>query len=162
MRIPRKSCSSDCAKRAPDSLISVGDSPEGPAITLKSSAASATVRAIGPSTPSVDQPFKSGALGTRPGEGRSPTTLFHAAGLRSDPPMSLPQAKGFMPQASDAAAPPLLPPADFDRSHGLRVTPKTSLNVCEPAPNSGVFDLPIMSAPALAQRRAISASCCGT
>jgi hypothetical protein len=50
------------------------------------------------------------SLGTRPGDGRIPTTLQKAAGLRSDPPVSLPSAIGTMPQASDTAAPPLLPP----------------------------------------------------
>ena len=33
-------------------------------------------------------------------------------------------------------------------SYGLRVAPNTGLNVCEPAPHSGVFVLPMTSAPA--------------
>ena len=82
----------------------------GPAIALSISATSATVRAIGPSTVSVDQPVCVGHAGTRPGDGRSPTTLQKLAGLRSEPPMSLPSASGTMPQASATAAPPLLPP----------------------------------------------------
>ena len=41
-----------------------------------------------------------------------------------------------------AAAPPDEPPALRDGSYGLRVAPKTALNVCEPAPNSGVLVLP--------------------
>ena len=40
-----------------------------------------------------------------------PITLLKAAGLRSDPIMSLPSATGSMPRASATAAPPLLPPA---------------------------------------------------
>ena len=56
--------------------------------------------------------------------------------------MSLPSAIGTMPHASATAAPPLLPPQVFVRSYGLRVAPNTVLNVCEPAPNSGVFVLP--------------------
>ncbi len=39
-------------------------------------------------------------------------------------------------------------PAVRDRSWGLRVTPYTWLNVCEPVPNSGVLVLPMMMAPA--------------
>ena len=66
------------------------------------------MRAIGPSTESGDHDADS--LGTRPGDGRMPTTLQNAAGLRSDPPVSLPSAIGTMPQASATAAPPLLPP----------------------------------------------------
>ena len=57
-----------------------------------------------------------GAAGTRPREGRKPTMLLKAAGLRSEPPMSLPSATGSMPSASATAAPPLLPPADLRAS----------------------------------------------
>src|SRR6202043_3386025 len=89
-----------------------------------------------------------GKLGTRPGEGRKPTTLQKLAGLRKDPPMSLPSARGTIPQASATAAPPLLPPQVLVVSHGFRVRPKTSLNVCDPAPNSGVLVLPTVIAPA--------------
>jgi hypothetical protein len=74
--------------------------------------------------------------------------LQKAAGLDSEPPRSLPSAMGSIRLARAAAAPPLLPPADFDRSHGFRVTPNTSLNVYEPVPNSGVLVLPMMIAPA--------------
>ena len=57
-----------------------------------------------------------GQLGTRPGETRKPTTLLKLPGLRSEPPVSLPSATGSMPEASAAAAPPLLPPALLVRS----------------------------------------------
>jgi hypothetical protein len=80
--------------------------------------------------------------------GRSPTTLQNDAGLRSDPPMSLPSASGSIPAASAAAAPPLEPPADRSRSYGLRVVPKIGLKVCEPAAHSGTLDLPTSTAPA--------------
>src|SRR5918912_1075821 len=98
----------------------------GPAITLRKSATSATVRAIGPDTESGDHDPDS--LGTRPGDGRKPTTLQNAAGLRSEPPVSLPSAIGTIPQASAAAAPPLLPPHVLVGSYGLRVAPNTVLN----------------------------------
>jgi len=74
-------------------------------------AASATVRAIGPATLRVLYGAAVGHIGTRPGEGRRPTTLQKLAGLRSDPPISVPSARGTMRHASAAAAPPLLPPA---------------------------------------------------
>ena len=48
------------------------------------------------------------------------------------------------------------------RSYGLRVAPKTALNVCEPAPNSGVLVLPITIAPAPRSRSTISESASGT
>ena len=64
---------------------------------------SATVRPIGPSTESSDQGLSVGQVGTRPGLGRSPTTLQNDAGLRSEPPMSLPSAIGTRPHASATA-----------------------------------------------------------
>ena len=54
------------------------------------------------------------------------------------------------------------PPGVRSRSYGLRVAPKTALNVCEPAPNSGVFVLPITIAPAARRRSTSSESCSGT
>jgi hypothetical protein len=88
--------------------------------------------------------------------------LQNAGGLRSDPPVSLPSAIGSIRIATDVAAPPLLPPQVFDRSYGLCVAPKTVLKVCEPAPNSGVFVLPTVIAPAARMRVTIRASWVGT
>jgi hypothetical protein len=47
-------------------------------------------------------------------------------------------------------------------SHALRVAPKTGLNVCEPAPHSGVLVLPTMIAPAPRSRSTCSESAAGT
>ena len=89
---------------------------------------------------------------------RKPTTLQKLAGLRSEPPVSLPSAIGNMPHASATAAPPLLPPQVLVVSYGLSVAPKTRLKVCEPAPNSGVLVLPMVIAPAARSRSTMSAS----
>ncbi len=70
-----------------------------------------------------------------------PTMPQKLAGLRSEPPMSLPCASQAMPVASATAAPPDEPAAERAVFHGLRVKPNTSLKVLAPAPNSGVFDL---------------------
>ena len=140
----------------------MGDRGSGPAIALSTSATSAALRAIGPSTLSVDHAVGAGQTGTRPGEGRRPTTLQKLAGLRSEPPISEPSAIGSIPHASAAAAPPLLPPHVFVRSCGLSVAPNTGLNVCDPAPNSGVFVLPTVMAPAHFRRSTSSESSCGT
>jgi hypothetical protein len=72
---------------------------------------SATERAIGPATERGDHDVTS--VATRPGDGRSPTTLQNAAGLRSEPPVSLPSAIGSIRAATATAAPPLLPPQVF-------------------------------------------------
>lgn len=102
-------------KSSPGDSHAIGERGSGPASTDNPNATSQTVRAIGPWTASVSQPSRPGQLGTRPGEGRSPTTLQNDAGLRSEPPMSPPSARGCIPVASAAAAPPLLPPADLPR-----------------------------------------------
>src|SRR5690606_36024514 len=141
------------AKTAGSSLIEYGETGSNPAIADMNSARSATVRAIGPGTERVNQAAVAERDGTRPGVGRSPVTLQNEAGLRSEPPMSEPSASGTMRQASAAAAPPLLPPALFDRSYGLRVAPNTSFTVWEPVPNSGVLVLPIVMPPAALIRR---------
>ena len=120
------------------------------------------MRAIGPCTLSDDHAASRGHAGTRPGAVRRPTTLQKAAGLRSEPPVSLPSAMGTMPHASATAAPPLLPPQVFVTSYGFSVRPKTSLKVCEPAPNSGVLVLPSVTAPAARSRSMISPSTVGT
>src|SRR4029453_366076 len=129
-RTPLNDRPSGARNRAPSSLIDSGLAPSGPAIALRNSATSATERAIGPDTDSGDHdPF---SAGTRPGEGRMPTTLKEAAGLRSEPPVSLPSAIGTIPHESATAAPPLLPPHVLLRSYGLRGGRKAGLSVCAP------------------------------
>src|SRR5687768_1443614 len=96
MRVPLKRRASGARKRAPSSAIDSGFRGSGPAIALRNSARSATDRAIGPETDSGHHELESD--GTRPGEGRKPTMLQNAAGLRSEPPVSLPSASGTIPQ----------------------------------------------------------------
>ena len=59
----------------------------------------------------------------RPRVGFSPTRPVHDAGIRIDPPPSLPWASGTMPPATAAAAPPLEPPGVRSVSHGFRAGP---------------------------------------
>ena len=103
-----------------------------------------------------------GQWGTRPRDGRNPTTPQKAAGFRNEPPMSLPSARGNIPLASATAAPPLLPPAVLSVFQGLSVVPNTLLNVWDPVPNSGVLVLPITRAPAAFRRCTRSESWVGT
>ena len=60
----------------------------------------------------------------RPRAGFSPTSPQQAAGIRIEPPPSLPWATGTRPAATAAAAPPEEPPGVRSRSQGLRVGPK--------------------------------------
>ena len=90
-----------------------------------------------------------------PGDGRRPTTPQKAAGLRNEPPRSLPVASHAAPTARAAVEPPLEPPAVRERSWGLQVVPKTSLKVCEPAACSGMLDKPITMPPAASRSSTI-------
>src|SRR5439155_9363296 len=108
-----KSGSSGARKRSPGSTIALGARGSGPAIALSSSATSWTVRAIGPCALSEGHAVSAGHTGTRPSDGRKPTMLQKLAGLRSEPPRSLPSAIGTIPHASATAAPPLEPPHVF-------------------------------------------------
>jgi len=117
---------------------------------------------MGPVTWSVSQSQSDGQVGTRPAEGRRPTRPQNEAGIRSEPPRSVPSARAIMPLASAAAPPPVEPPAERDGFHGLRVQPKTSLKVLPPAANSGQLVLPRITAPASRSRRTTRASSRGT
>src|SRR5690349_11928760 len=106
--------------------------------------------------------FRAGTLATRPRLGLSPTTPHTADGMRIEPARSLPSAIGEIPAATAAAAPPLEPPAFMPRFHGFRVWPKILLSVTPLQPNSGVFVLPITTAPACRVRVTVRASSAGT
>src|SRR6478672_8063576 len=112
-RTPLKSRLSGLARRSPGSLIERGARESGPAIVLRAKARSATERPRHPEVLRVDHANAAFGFGTRPMEGRKPTTLQNAAGLRNEPPVSEPVATGANPQASATAAPPEDPPHVF-------------------------------------------------
>ncbi len=76
--------------------------------------------------------------------------------MRIEPPPSLAVAIGTSPAATAAAAPPLEPPGEWARFHGLCVGPKPRGSVTGSKPNSGVFDLPTKISPARSMRRITS------
>src|SRR5215470_12021535 len=110
-------------------------------------AASRTVRVSGPVWDRCSQPGKPGACGTRPYDGLTPTRPQKAAGIRTEPPPSVPIPIGPSPAATAAAAPPLEPPGVRMRFHGLRVTPNVGLSVTALKPNSERLVLPRITAP---------------
>ena len=126
-----------------------------PAIASSATAASRTVPAIGPNTAGLScaGSVEAGS-GTARGRalGLSPTTPQHAAGIRIEPPMSLPSHSGTNPAATAAALPPEEPPADSRGSRGLRVGPWRTGSVTGRSPSSGVFVLPTTIAPAARSR----------
>src|SRR3954454_19864726 len=96
-----------------------------------------------------------------PGVGRSPTIPQNEAGIRLDPPKSVPCASGTIPLATAAAEPPDEPPGLRPCCQGLCVGPNKALLVVAPQANSGVFVLPTTRAPACLSRFTTSASCSG-
>jgi hypothetical protein len=83
-------------------------------------AVSATVRAMGPSTETTDQPNWRASLTTTPGDGRRPITPHSAASMRSEPSVSEPVHRGSMCVSSAAADPPDDPPALSSGLKGYR------------------------------------------
>ena len=71
-----------------------------------------------------------------------------AAGMRTDPPVSVPTAASAIPVATLAAEPPLDPPGDREGSRGLRVGPKAESSLVVPKANSCRLVLPTNTAPA--------------
>ena len=127
-----------------------GSRASWPASAPSSSAASSTVRAIGPTTASEPHASdRSSAAGIAAGRRAQPDDVAERGRVAD--------ARRRGRTRRRAAASPRRPPrrrrrccrrTSASRSYGLRVAPKTGLNVCEPAPNSGVFVLPMMIAPA--------------
>src|SRR5437763_16252592 len=119
----------------------------GPFIASSISALSSTVLEIGPACDTSPK-AEGGWTATLPKVGFNPNTPQNAAGMRIEPPASVPTASGQMPAKSATALPPLLPPGVRTRFHGLRVTPESGESVTAFQPNSGVVVLPKYTAPA--------------
>lgn len=98
----------------------------------------------------------------RPGVGRIEATPQKLAGVRTEPPKSVPCASGTMPAATATAEPPDDPPEVSAGSKGLRVGPRNRLVQTAPKPNSGVLVLPRMIAPARRSRATTRSSSAGT
>ena len=82
----------------------------------------------------------------------SPTKPQHAAGIRIEPPPSLPCATGTIPAATAAADPPEEPPGVRCRSHGLRVGPNRRASLTGRIPYSGNVVVPTTMKPACFSR----------
>ena len=89
----------------------------------------------------------------RPAVGFNVATPHNAAGQRSDPVASDPCAIDTMPAATAAAGPPLEPPVDRPRSHGLRVGSNPAGSVVAPAESCGHAAFPTTERPAALEPR---------
>ena len=88
--------------------MSVGS---GPTATSRAWTTSRTRRAIGPLVDRSSQPDPcTPPDGTRPSDGLMPLSPQHDEGMRIEPPPSDPVARGTIPEAMAAAAPPEEPP----------------------------------------------------
>ena len=101
-------------------------------------------------------------FGTRPVLGRIPVTPQSAAGIRTDPAVSVPSAPGTSPPATAAPLPPLEPPQIRSVSHGFRAGPNAWLVVEAPQANSCVLSFPTTTAPAARSRATTVASAAAT
>src|SRR2546423_14766954 len=85
---------------------------------------------------------------TSPSDGFSPTTPHAAAGMRIDPPVSVPIVASAMPAARLAPDPPLDPPGDRDGSCGFLAGPNGESSLVVPNAHSCRLVLPTKMAPA--------------
>ena len=126
-----------------------GDGSAPPsAIACSRALQSASERAIGPAWSSVTASGTIPPIGTRPWVGLIALMPDIAAGMRTEPAVSVPVATGTIRAASAAADPPLDPPADRARSHGL-----PTWSVVPPNANSCVCVCPTSTMLARAQPR---------
>ena len=84
---------------------------------------SATLRVIAPTESRLSARGKVPAMGTRLALGLKPTRLQNAAGIRSEPPVSVPSPATAMPSATLTAAPELEPPAIRSGAQGVSGVP---------------------------------------
>src|SRR5208337_2940978 len=94
----------------------------------------------------------SGPIEVRPREGLRPTTPQNEAGMRIEPPASLPCAIGTIREATAAPAPPLEPPTPRSGFHGFRVGPHARVSVAIEGPHSGTVVWPRVINPAARNR----------
>src|SRR5688572_27025883 len=102
---------------------SLGSGVSGSSVALRNAAVSRTVRLSAPSTRRGHVVLAKLPGNRRPRDAFKPNSPQWEAGIRSDPPPSVPCASGKMPAATHAAEPPLDPPGLYARFHGLLVGP---------------------------------------
>src|SRR4051812_35679530 len=105
-------------------------------------AQSSTVQVRGPQWSNVNEFGMTPCRLTNPYVGFKPTVPQQAAGLRTEPPVSVPIAPGTKPAATAAPAPVLEPPVKCSGFHGLRAGGHGASNEGPPCANSLVESLP--------------------
>lgn len=108
----------------------------------------ATSRASGPTQSRLVRAGHTPLRSTRPNEGLSPYTPQQAAGMRMEPPVSLPRAKSTRPAATATAEPLEDPPGTRPGARGLTGVPAQRLIPVTPNASSCRFVLPTIRQPA--------------
>src|SRR5258708_34360473 len=101
-------------------------------MTLKISAASSTVLAMGPTWSRLEAMAITPERETAPYVGESPTTPQKLVGWRLEPPMSDPKAPKATCEATAAAHPPEEPPAPLGVSWRFFGPPKANFSIAAP------------------------------
>ena len=107
---------------------------------------------------SVKESGNAPPVGTRCRVGLKPTSPHSAAGMRVEPPVSLPTAISHMPSTTATAPPEVEPPGMRARSAGLPGVPKCGLTPTPENANSVMLVLATITAPAAQRRLTTTAS----
>ena len=99
------------ARRRPFAEAPLRSAACPPSSAASMRAASSTVRQSGPIVSNFSQSGTTPVRGMRVAVVLRPTRSFHAAGIRTDPPVSEPIPQGARAKATEAAAPEEEPPA---------------------------------------------------
>ena len=131
-------------------------------IARKTQRVSSTVRVRNPTVSNVVERGTTPSVGHRPVVWRRPTTPVAAAGIRIDPPVSLPSAIRADPSHRLPPAPEEEPPGArcSAGSQGLIGVPVFGLRPMPPKASSTVCVLPTMTAPSRRRERTRKPSCC--
>ena len=120
---PSNTCERGTSRRSPSTGIGAGASAGSPAITASAIAQHAMLLASGPIESSVVESGTTPSRGMRCCVGLNPARPHNAAGMRTEPPVSLPIATTACPSPTDTAAPEDEPPGIRRRSCGLPGVP---------------------------------------
>jgi len=94
-----------------------------PAITASAAAHAETLFDMGPTESKLNESGNAPSVGTLHLDGLKPTSPQNAAGMRVDPPVSVPIAISHMPSATATAPPDVEPPGTRARSAGFPGVP---------------------------------------
>ena len=157
-----KGSPSSTIRRRPCTLAPSRSGARWSAMIAKIWAQSSTLRAIGPAMSNLRAKGTTPFSGSAPCVGLNPTSPFHAAGTRTDPPVSVPTAAAASPSATDTAAPDDEPPGARSGSSALGGVAVRGFSPSPENASSVMWVLPRQTMPRRAARARMLASLRGT